>query len=56
MTHQTLSVPIPRPRDPFAVAARRRHAGAHRKPAGALRRQALRDVQRELDRLKPPHD
>jgi hypothetical protein len=56
MSRLTLSVPMPRPRHPFAIAARRRLAGAHLKPAGALRRQALRDVQRELDRLKPPHD
>lgn len=40
-----------KPRNPFVVAARRRAAGAHR--IGAPRQQARRDLQREIDRLRP---
>lgn len=50
-----LALPTLKPRNPFAPAARRRTAGRHGTGAGAMRRQLQRDLQRELDRLKPPH-
>ena len=40
-----------KPRNPFVVASLRRAAGAHRR--GAPRQIGRRDLQRELDRLKP---
>ena len=46
-----LILKTPQPRNPFVVAARRRAAGAHR--SGAVRQQALRDLQREVERLRP---
>lgn len=56
MLHATrLSLPTRKPRNPFAVAARRRTAGRHGMAGGALRRQLQRDLRRELDRLEPPH-
>jgi hypothetical protein len=48
-------IPTAKPRNPFATAAHRRHAGSHRRPNGSLRRLAARDLQREIDRMKPPH-
>ena len=50
-----LALPTVKPRNPFAPAARRRTAGRHGTGAGAMRRQLQRDLQRELDRLEPPH-
>ncbi|MFP5396888.1 MAG: hypothetical protein ACLGIT_01065 [Gammaproteobacteria bacterium] len=56
MSHRTpLALPTRKPRNPFASAARRRAAGRHGMAGGAVRRQLRRDLQRELDRLKPPH-
>jgi hypothetical protein len=40
-----------KPRNPFVAAARRRAAGAHR--SGAQRQQAQRELQREVERLRP---
>ncbi len=42
-----------RPRNPFVAAARSRVAGAHRSRSGALRQAARRELQREIDRIKP---
>jgi hypothetical protein len=47
---QTLRVELPAPRNPFASAARARHAGSHRAPAGARRQQARRELQHLLQR------
>lgn len=38
-----------RPRNPLAVAARKRPAGAHQKTAGALRQQAKRRLRRLVE-------
>ena len=40
-----------KPRNPLVRLARLRHAGAHRAAGGAMRQQASRAVQRELDRM-----
>ncbi|MBI3154794.1 MAG: hypothetical protein HYZ20_05250 [Burkholderiales bacterium] len=48
--------PIPktaRPRNPFAAPARARHAGAHRRSAGAMRQRAERGLRAELARRDP---
>lgn len=42
-----------KPRNPFAVAARSRAAGAHRRPAAAGRQQARRELRAELARPSP---
>lgn len=42
-----------KPRNPFVAASLRRRAGAHRSSAGACRQQANRELQREVDRLRP---
>ncbi len=41
-----------KPRNPLARLARMRNAGSHRVQGGAMRSQASRAMQRELDRLK----
>jgi hypothetical protein len=56
-----MKITLPRvaPRNPLAVPARRRQAGAHGPRGGAQRQQSARELQRELDRLaaggRPPH-
>jgi hypothetical protein len=40
----------PKPRNPFAPAARARHAGAHRRSAGGQRQRADRAWRAELAR------
>lgn len=42
-----------KPRNPFVAASLQRRAGSHRTSGGARRQQAGRDVQREVDRLRP---
>lgn len=42
-----------KPRNPFVPASLRRLAGAHTASAGSRRQQASRDLQREIDRLRP---
>lgn len=42
----------PKPRNPFATAARQRVAGAHRPSAGAQRSQARHALQHELATLR----
>lgn len=45
-----MKTPVRRkPRNPFAVAASRRHAGPHRPGAGAMRQRARETLRRELD-------
>lgn len=46
-----LTLKTTKPRNPFVAASLRRAAGAHR--SGALRQAGRRDLQREIDRLKP---
>lgn len=41
-----------KPRNPLVAAARFRRAGSHRQSVGSQRRQAMRTLQRELDRMK----
>jgi hypothetical protein len=41
-----------KPRNPFVAAGLQRAAGAHRKGAGASRRQSERELQREITRLR----
>lgn len=50
-----ISLNLPRPRNPLALAARSRRAGAHRPGTGALRQQARRALRRDLDSMKPPN-
>lgn len=50
----TITLACARPRNPFAQAARQRHAGAHRPGAAALRQRARRELKRDLDAMKPP--
>lgn len=53
-----ITLNLSRPRNPLALAARSRRAGAHRPGPGALRQQARRalqrDIRRDLDSMKPP--
>lgn len=42
-----------KPRNPFVAASLRRAAGAHRSGTGARRQASQRDLQREIDRLRP---
>jgi hypothetical protein len=42
-----------RPRNPLALAARARHAGSHRRGAGAMRRRAERAWRAEMVRHAP---
>lgn len=48
-----LSLNLPKPRNPFAAAARMRRAGEHRAGAAAQRQQAARALRREIERLRP---
>lgn len=43
-----IKLSLPKPRNPMVVPGHRRHAGAHRKSPGALRRQAETALRREL--------
>lgn len=49
-----ITLNLSRPRNPLALAARSRRAGAHRSGPGALRQQARRALKRDLDSMKPP--
>lgn len=42
-----------KPRNPFAVAARQRPAGPHRRCAAGLRQRAARELRAELARPSP---
>jgi hypothetical protein len=48
-----INLTIRPPRNPLTAPARFRHAGVHRRHAGGQRQQALRELQRELERTKP---
>ena len=52
---KTASLParLPKPRNPFAVAARSRRAGSHRPPEHVARQGARRAIRRELDLASP---
>ena len=41
-----------RPRNPLAVAARKRRAGVHRTSPGGMRQRAQASLRREIDRLR----
>lgn len=46
-----ISLSLPKPRNPTVMPCLRRHAGAHRKSAGATRRQAKAVLRREIGHL-----
>jgi hypothetical protein len=48
-----LTLPSPKPRNPFVAAGLRRLAGSHRTGAGARRQQAERALRQEIERLRP---
>ena len=48
-----LMLHTPKPRNPFVAAALHRCAGAHRSGTGARRQQAIRELRREIQRLRP---
>jgi hypothetical protein len=50
----SLSLDKPKPRNPVALPASQRKAGAHRRSASALRQQAQRALKREVTE-SPPH-
>lgn len=54
-TRFSLSIATVSPRNPLVAAARFRHAGMHRPGGHALRQQARRAMQREVENLHPPH-
>lgn len=43
----------PKPRNPFASAARLRHAGAHRRGSTSQRQRGARELRIELARASP---
>ena len=47
-----IAIPAAKPRNPLVAASRFRRAGAHGAGGGAVRQQAQRHLQRELDRLR----
>lgn len=49
-----ITVPATQPRNPFATAARARHAGAHRRGASGQRQQHQAQLREELRRLRHP--
>lgn len=50
-----ITVRQPKPRNPVAVQARRRQAGAHGLSAGARRQRDRRALRAELAHQHPPH-
>lgn len=53
--HTALAIRRTQPRNPFVAATRFRQAGMHGKSGQALRQQARRALQREVEGLHPPH-
>ena len=51
----TITLSIAQPRNPLVAAARFRQAGAHRVGRHAQRQHAAQALERELDKLHPPH-
>lgn len=49
-----MTLPNRRPRNPFAAAAMRRKAGAHRDSRATERQRAQRELRRELRSEHPP--
>lgn len=49
-------IPSPKPRNPFATAARGRHGGSHRSGTGALRQRSRRELREALDQADPRKD
>ncbi|HEY0821700.1 MAG TPA: hypothetical protein VGD46_23195 [Rhizobacter sp.] len=49
-------IATPKPRNPFATAARLRHGGSHRSSPGALRQRSRQDLRRALAQLDPRKD
>jgi hypothetical protein len=47
-----LTLPSPKPRNPFLAASLRRLAGSHRTGGGARRQQAQRALRQEIERLR----
>ncbi|MGZ5157173.1 MAG: hypothetical protein ACXWCV_13835 [Caldimonas sp.] len=47
-----IEIKMPRPRNPWAVAARLRRAGSHRPGTGAERQRATRALRRQLNEMK----
>jgi hypothetical protein len=45
---ESLSLTLPPPRNPLALAARQRNAGSHRKSGSAKRQQLQREVRKML--------
>lgn len=54
MSKSRLTVPVPKPRNPVALPARQRRAGAHRRGTGANRLAELRALRKELKTEYPP--
>ncbi len=50
---KTLLLTAAKPRNPLAVAARRRRAGSHRRGVATMRCHAAQALRRELDTMKP---
>lgn len=50
------AIATPKPRNPFATAARGRHGGSHRSSTGALRQRSRQEVRRTLAQLDPRKD
>lgn len=48
-----LTLKTPKPRNPFALAARRRSAGAHADNRRCLRSELRREQRLEIERLRP---
>lgn len=48
-----MTIKTPKPRNPFVAAGLMRAAGAHRSSASAGRQRAARELQREINRLRP---
>lgn len=53
MKNVLMSLPAPRPRNPFVAASLRRKAGAHRPGTGTQRSRHKAALRREIERLRP---
>jgi hypothetical protein len=50
------AIATPKPRNPFATAARLRHGGSHRPSTGALRQRSRQHLRQTLAQLDPRKD
>lgn len=48
-----IRIPVRKPRNPFAAAARQRLAGAHASRRALRQRQEGRELRQEVERLRP---